>query len=60
MTHGSYLTLKCDEPEVENVTLGRSPSVTSSTTTVIIFHCRVNDRASSVLSYAQPHTHTPV
>jgi len=58
MTHGSYLTLKCDEPEVENVTLGRSPSVTSSTTTVIIFHCRMNDRASSVLSHAQPHTHT--
>jgi len=47
-------TCKYDEPEVENVARGRSLSATFSTSGNIIFECRTNDRASSVLLYDQP------
>jgi len=51
MIHGSEWTLKYDEPEVENVARGRSPSATFSTsgssyfnvarTTVLHMFCRM-------------------
>ena len=53
MMHGSEWTLKYDEPKVENIARGHSPSATFSTE-VIIFQCRTNDHASDVLSYGQP------